>query len=98
MARTRPGDDFLLVDKLNCVRVAEWTPPNGTAPTQVHMLFDVPGAPLVVVRFRAAEDVDQVISALQEHRRGVWGEPKGRLADVVPGAGLGGAGGGGGHS
>jgi hypothetical protein len=41
------------------------------------MLFSVPSlTPIpVVVRFKSSATLDRVIAALQEHRRGVWGDP-----------------------
>jgi len=65
---------------VDSIHIAEWSPetrPGRNPPTQVHLIFSVPSiTPIpIVVRFKSPATLDRVIAALQEHRRGVWGDP-----------------------
>jgi hypothetical protein len=58
------------------IRVAEWHPdlePGRTEPTQVHILISAPRVQ-ITVRLKSAQVCDELIAALKEHRRGVWGK------------------------
>ncbi len=73
-------DDIHLDQVINCdgITVAEWSPdpiPGRTPPTQVHMLIAAGVGINVIVRLKSSRAVDELIQALQTHRRGVWGEP-----------------------
>lgn len=56
--------------------IYSWCPtPEPTVPaTQVHMHIPFAGTRLIV-RFKGPYPLDELIRALQEHRRDVWGEP-----------------------
>jgi hypothetical protein len=50
------------------------TPEPTVPPTQVHLHIPMAGG-VIFVRFKGPATLDDLISALQEHRRHVWGEP-----------------------
>lgn len=55
--------------------VLSWcpTPEPTVPPTQVHLVIPVPGQ-TVIFRFKGPGMLDRLITALQEHRKDVWGD------------------------
>ena len=62
---------------VNPFEIYSWcpTPKPTVPPTQVHLHLPPIGHGRGVIRFKSPRTLDQLIAALQEHRRDVWGEP-----------------------
>jgi hypothetical protein len=59
------------------IEIFSWCPtPEPTVPaTQVHLHFPIANAK-VVFRFKGPRGLDQLIAALVDHRKDVWGDPE----------------------
>ena len=70
--------------KLEDISILEWHPtqnPDDSAPEQVHLVFNI--SPPLVVRFKSADTIGELIEALSKHRRQVWRDAD-PLVELIP--------------
>ena len=68
----KPDYYEVMEDAIHCYSWCPTPDPAASEPTQVHLHLPFAGT-VVIIRFKSPKTLDKLITALQDHRRDVWG-------------------------